>query len=483
MAGKQIQFYYKNVMADVIGPEHGITKQQLDELARQTTPLIPKIKDEILAGNSRYGLLSGDPQIAKSVKALVKQFKPKCENLVVLGIGGSALGNIALQNALNPFTYNLDNNKRRGPRLFVFDNVDPSHFGSFLDFITPRLGKTVFNVVSKSGQTAETASQFMIVQKILETRFGRDKLKDRVVATTDLEKGTLRKIATDAGLHTLVVPDGVGGRFSVLSAVGLFSAAMTGINIDQLLAGAADMHTRVTNPDFFKNPAAINAAIQIHYYNRNKRISVMMPYSSALYSFADWYRQLWAESLGKRYDLKGQEVYVGPTPVKALGATDQHSQVQLYREGPNDKVFTLLEIQDFGRKIKIPAPPTCPARGELGRTELSYLAKKDLGELLNAEKKATEYALCASNRPCLTVLFPKIDAYTVGQFIFLFEATTSFAGALLGVNTYDQPAVELGKHATFALMGKAGDYSPGKSYADFAAEIRSMTKLDEHFIV
>ena len=256
MAGKQIQFYYKNVLADVIGPEHGITKQQLDELAKQTTPLIPKIKDEILTGNSRYGLLPGDPQIAKSVKALVKHFKPKCENLVVLGIGGSALGNIALQNALNPFTYNLINIKRKGPRLFVFDNVDPAHFGSFLDFITPRLGKTVFNVISKSGQTAETASQFMIVQKMLETRFGKEKLKDRVVATTDLEKGTLRKIATDAGLHTLVVPDGVGGRFSVLSAVGLFSAAMTGINIDQLLAGAADMHTRVTNPDFFKNPAA-----------------------------------------------------------------------------------------------------------------------------------------------------------------------------------------------------------------------------------
>jgi glucose-6-phosphate isomerase len=475
MAGKQIQFYYKNVLADVIGPEHGITKQQLDELAKQTTPLIPKIKDEILAGNSRYGLLPGDPQIAKSVKKLVKQFKPKCENLVVLGIGGSALGNIALQNALNPFTYNLDNNKRKGPRLFVFDNVDPAQFGSFLDFITPRLSKTVFNVVSKSGQTAETASQFMIIQKILETRFGKDKLKDRVIATTDLEKGTLRKIATDAGLHTLVVPDGVGGRFSVLSAVGLFSAAMTGINIDQLLAGAADMHTRVTNPDFFKNPAAINAAIQIHYYNRGKRISVMMPYSSALYSFADWYRQLWAESLGKRYDLKGGEVFAGPTPVKALGATDQHSQVQLYREGPNDKVFTLLEIQDFGRKIKIPAAPK-------SAPELYYLAKKDMGELLNAEKKATEYALCASNRPCVTVLFPKIDAYTVGQFIFLFEATTSFAGALLGVNTYDQPAVELGKQATFALMGKAGEYN-GKPYADFAAEIRSMTKLDEHFLV
>jgi len=476
VADKQIKFYYKNVLASAIGHEHGISKEQLDDLAKQTTPLIPKIKDEITSRHVRYGFLPADDQIAKSVKKLVKQFKPRCENLVVLGIGGSALGNIALQTALNPYTYNLDNNHRKNPRLFVFDNVDPAQFGSFLDFISPRLGKTVFNVVSKSGQTAETASQFMIVQKLLEAKFGPARLKDHVVATTDLQKGTLRKIATEAGLPTLVVPDGVGGRFSVLSAVGLFSAAMSGINIDQLLAGAADMHARVTNPDFYKNPAAVNAAIQYHYYNRGKRISVMMPYSYALKDFADWYRQLWAESLGKRYALDGKtEIFVGPTPVKALGATDQHSQVQLYREGPNDKVFTFLEVQSHGRKVKIPAPPK-------SAPELAYLAKMDLGELLNAEKKATEYALMVNQRPCITVLFPKVDAYTVGQFIFLFEATTSFAGALFGIDTYNQPAVELGKQATFALMGKSGQYD-GKSYADFAADIRSKTEFDSKFVI
>jgi glucose-6-phosphate isomerase len=473
---KQVRFYYKNVLADVIGPEHGITSQQLNELAGQTTPLIPKIKDEIVSDKVRYGFLPADSQIPKDVKKMVRRFKSKCENLVVLGIGGSALGNIALQTALNPYTYNLDNNRRKGPRLFVFDNVDPAQFGSFLDFITPRLRHTVFNVISKSGQTAETASQFMIVYKMLETRFGREKLKDRIIATTDAQKGTLRKIATETGLPTLVVPDGVGGRFSVLSAVGLFSASMCGINIDRLLAGARDMHTRVTNPDFFKNPAAVNAAIQYHYYNRGKKISVMMPYSYTLKDFADWYRQLWAESLGKKFALDGSEVFIGPTPVKALGATDQHSQAQLYREGPNDKVFTFLEVRNHGRKLKIgPAPKCAP--------ELGYLARKDLGRLLNAEKKATEYALCASNRPCMTILFPKVDAYTVGQFIFLFEATTSFAGALFGVDTYNQPAVELGKQATFALMGKSGRYTPDESYADFAAKIRGKTEFDPGFVI
>ncbi|MBN2020301.1 MAG: glucose-6-phosphate isomerase [Sedimentisphaerales bacterium] len=476
MPDKQIKFYYKNVLADVLGPEHGITRDQLAGLAKQTTPLIPKIKDEIVTGSSRYGLLPFDPQIPKAVKKVVRQFKKRCENLVVLGIGGSALGNIALQTALNPYTYNLDPAARKGPRLFVFDNVDPAQFGSFLDFISPRLGKTVFNVISKSGQTAETAAQFILVRKILEARFGTKKLKNHIVATTDVQTGALRKIATEYQLPTLEVPAGVGGRFSVLSAVGLFSAAMTGINIARLLAGAADMHSRVTNPDFYKNPAAVIAAIQYHFYNRGKRISVMFPYSYALYGLANWFRQLWAESLGKRYSLDGREIYVGPTPVKALGATDQHSQVQLYRQGPNDKVFTFLEVENHCRILKTgPAPKCAP--------ELAFLAKKDLGQLLNAEKKATEYALCESNRPCLTVIFPQINAYTVGQFIFLYEATTSFAGALFGVNTYDQPAVELGKHAAFALMAKPGQYTPEKSYANFAQDIRAKTELDAEFII
>jgi len=193
----------------------------------------------------------------------------------------------------------------------------------------------------------------------------------------------------------------------------------------------------------------------------------MMPYSYALKDFADWYRQLWAESLGKRRDLAGRDVYIGLTPVKALGATDQHSQVQLYREGPNDKLFTFLQVENFDRELKTgPAPDP----------ELDYLADKDLSELFNSEKKATEYALLESKRPCLTVIFPEINPYTVGQFIYLFEVTTSFAGALFGINPYDQPAVELGKEATFALMGRPG-------YEQLARKIKPYTKIDEDFLV
>ena len=268
-----------------------------------------------------------------------------CENFVVLGIGGSALGNIALQTALNPYMYNLDQAQRKGcPRLFVFDNVDPAQFASFLDWLDGKLDKTIFNVISKSGRTAETASQFMTIRQKLIDRLGATGYKERIIATTDAKEGTMRKIADESGYRTLQVPDGVGGRFSILSPVGLLSAAVCGIDIDALLAGAAEMDKRVSSTDFYNNPAAINAAINRHYYERGKKISVMMPYSYALKDFADWYRQLWAESLGKSENLAGSKVHIGPTPVKALGTTDQHSQVQLYREGPNDKLFTFLKV-------------------------------------------------------------------------------------------------------------------------------------------
>ena len=171
MAGGQIQFYYKNVMAEAIGPEHGISEQQFDELAKKTAPLIPAIKDEIVSGNSRYGLLPANGQIAKDVGKLVKKFKPKCENLVVLGIGGSALGNIALQTALNPYMNSLDDRQRKGARLFVFDNVDPDQLGSFLEWISDRLDRTVFNVISKSGETVPIsgAQPYTSVKSIIDS--------------------------------------------------------------------------------------------------------------------------------------------------------------------------------------------------------------------------------------------------------------------------------------------------------------------------
>ena len=469
MSDSNIKLYYKNVTADVIGPYHGISPKQFDELADQTGPLIEELNEQRKAGKTMYRQLPYNEEYPAQVKAVAAELKGDCENFVVLGIGGSALGNIALQTALNPYMYNLDEKQRNGgPRLFVFDNVDPVQFASFLDWIGDKLDKTIFNVISKSGRTAETASAYLVVRKLLEDKLG-DKASQQIIATTDAKEGTLRKIADESGYRTLEVPDGVGGRWSVLSPVGLLSAAVCGIDIDSLLEGARQMDKRVSNPDFFSNPAAINAAVNWNYYNAGKPISVMMPYSYSLKDLSDWYRQLWAESLGKTKDLSGNDVFVGPTPVKALGTTDQHSQVQLYREGPNDKLFTFLQVSEFNRSVKMgPAPDCAP--------ELGYLADAEMARLFNAEKVATEYALLKDERPCLTVLFDKINAETIGQFIYLFEVTTSITGLLFDINAYDQPAVELGKEATFALMDRPG-------FEDMTQKITPIAEVDDNFLV
>lgn len=466
MSDAKIKLYYKNVMADVIGPEHGISDSTLDALAGKTVPLIGQLN----GARAAYRELPYNEDYPAVVKALAGEIKGACENFVVLGIGGSALGNIALQTALNPYMYNMDAGQRNGcPRFFVFDNVDPVQLSSFLDWVGDKLENTIFNVISKSGQTAETASQYLVIRELLEKRLGAEKAKDRIIATTDANEGTMRKIADDAGYRTLVVPDGVGGRFSVLSPVGLLSAAVCGIDIDALAEGAREMDKTVSATDFYANPAAINAAVNFHYYNAGKPISVMMPYSYALKDLSDWYRQLWAESLGKTKDLSGKDVFVGPTPVKALGTTDQHSQVQLYREGPNDKLFTFLQVNAFDRDVEIgPAPDAAP--------ELGYLAGSKMSKLLNCEKLATEYALLSDKRPCITVMFDKVCPETIGRFICLYEVTTSLAGLLFNINAYDQPAVELGKEATFALMGRADFKEMGK-------EIQTKMKVDKNFLV
>lgn len=449
---------YTNCLSDVVG-SHGIDAALLgagSTGAKAIAHHTARLETTRNTGWERWRGLIADPargEHIRAAKAAVAACRGKFETMVVLGIGGSALGNVALQNALNPPTWNLLSNEARkgAPRMFVIDNVDPDHFGAVLDFCASQPGGlkgTLFNVVSKSGETAETAAQFMIIREMLKTAIGPN-YASNIVAITDPAKGTMRQICDREKFVTLPVPDGVGGRFSVLSPVGLFSAAMCGIDIAALLEGAAAMDKRCSSPDISQNPAAMLAFLLVELGTRQgKPNHVMMPYSNALYLLADWYRQLWAESLGKQKDLSGETVFAGFTPIKALGTTDQHSQVQLYREGPNDKVIGLVEVAEFGKDVGVP-------RG-LGVDALMYLEGSTLGGLLNAEKRATEYALIESQRPNYTIRFPKIDATHVGEFIMLWQVATAYAGLLLNVDAYDQPAVELGKQATFGLMGRKG---------------------------
>lgn len=466
-----LQLYWKNATDRVVGKKHGISRLDLDRIAPQITQAHKAVVDQIKAGQLGYAQLPQHPTYPKQVKDMVAKYQPWCTDLVVLGIGGSALGNIALQSALNPSTYNiLSDKKRGGPRLFVLDNVDPCLVGDTLKFLGRRLKTTVFNVISKSGETAETASQFMIVRELLRKKVGDDFAK-QIIATTDMEKGTLHNIAKADGYDMMEVPGNVGGRFSVLSPVGLFSAAMCGIDIEALLAGAAAMKQRVEADfeDFRSNIGCMLAAIKhLMFTEKNKPMHVMMPYSNRLYLLADWYRQLWAESLGKQYDREGNEIFTGPTPIKALGTTDQHSQVQLYREGPNDKLTVFMDVAKHPVNVRVPDVfEDVPG--------LEYLRKAKLEKLLNAEKKATEYAMAVSKRPSVTLTFNSITPQSVGEFIYLYEFVTSLGGELLNINAYDQPAVELGKKATFALMGREG-------YEEMAKEMRRFCRTDKRYL-
>jgi len=466
-----IQLFWKSATDAAVGPDHGISLDELQQLKPRLCEAHRAIKDQVEAGKLGYAALPTHSEYPAQVKQLVEKYKATTTDLVVLGIGGSALGNVALQSALNPATYNLlSDAKRGGPRLFVLDNVDPALVADTMKVAARRGGKGLLvNVISKSGETAETASQFMIFRDLLKKKLGDDFAK-HIVATTDPEKGTLHEIAKADGYDMLTVPPDVGGRFSVLSPVGLFSAAMCGIDIDELLAGAAAMKERIATADCF-NPGCLLAGLSyLMTAVKGKPLHVMMPYSNRLYLLADWYRQLWAESLGKKFDRAGNEVFVGPTPIKALGTTDQHSQVQLYREGPNDKFTIFLDVKKHAKDVRVP-DDFADVPG------LTYLRKAKLSKLLNAEKVATEYAMAASKRPSITIQFDAVTPHSVGEFIYLFEFATSSMGELLDINAYDQPAVELGKKATFALMGREG-YGEG----DLAAEIKSFTRADKRFI-
>jgi glucose-6-phosphate isomerase len=449
MKNNQILFDYTFLLNKSVGDYHGISMDEVHEYRDKTLEFDAGLRAERKSGTIGFYDLPFDRKTVKDIKSYVKKHHRAFDTFVVLGIGGSALGNIALQSAINHPYYNLLGKKGRngGPRIFILDNIDPEYIAQFLDLISPH--RTLFNVISKSGSTAETSAQFLILSDLLKKKLG-DKFVRNLVITTDKDKGDLRKIAEDFKIHRFEIPPNVGGRFSVLSSVGLLTAAFARINIDKLLRGAADMLARCETPELTQNPAYLNALF--HYLmdtKKGKSISVMMSYSNALYYWADWYRQLWAESLGKNVDIHGNPVSVGQTPIKALGVTDQHSQVQLYTEGPNDKVFTFLSVEKYRKDINLP-------KFQGHYSSLEYLSGNTLSTLFNAELRATEFALTQRQRPSCRIIFPRIDEYTIGQFIMMYEIQTAFAGQLYNIDAFDQPGVEAGKRATYGLLGRSG---------------------------
>lgn len=440
---------YSNAMSNAVGPDNGLTDGEFSQRLKRGTRLMGELQAERATGGLAFLNLHRQEKEVADILAYVKERVMGVENFVVLGIGGSALGARALYTALCHPAHNLLSKKDRNgyARLFVLNNVDPEETRGIFDILAPK--NTIFNVVTKSGETTETLATFLIALGVLKRGLG-DRWKEHVVLTTDPEKGFLRKLAKQEGLRTFDVPPAVGGRFSVLTPVGLLPAAAAGIDIKGLLEGAAAMDKLCFSVAPKDNPAYICAVIN-HTLDtvKEKNILAMMSYSFALSGLAEWFRQLWAESLGKKFSLDKKIVHVGSTPVTAIGATDQHAQLQLFNEGPYDKLIVFLEVENFRRDFEIPALYS-------DFDETAFLGGKNLTQLLRAEKKGTELSLLGNRRPNYTIRLSDVSPRTVGAFILLFELATAIAGKLYGVNTFDQPGVTESKEITFALMGKKG---------------------------
>lgn len=369
-----------------------------------------------------------DKDLVSKIKKLAQE-KKKFKTCLVIGIGGSDLGARAVWHAMK--------DRANGMRLeFAGATTDPDDLAATLSRLD--LKSTLVNIISKSGDTVEPMSAFFVLRDMLIKAVGKKRSAGHIVATTDDASGSLRQLADEEGYATLPVPQNIGGRFSVLTAVGLFPLACAGVNISKMLSGAKRIRDEFVSGSPTQNDACRYAALHVHGDLHQKHpIHVLMPYSARLTLFAAWYRQLWAESLGK--DGKG------PTPVAAHGPADQHSQLQLYQDGPKDKIVTFIDVDSFASKLNVPnSAKKIPA--------LSYLAGTSFQDIIHAERTATAQVLSQNGRPNGTLSIPRVDEASLGALFMHFQIATAVAGSLYGINAYDQPGVEASKQAMRALL-------------------------------
>ncbi|MFH1227436.1 MAG: glucose-6-phosphate isomerase [Planctomycetota bacterium] len=461
---------FNNILDSRLGAVHGLKLADFNALITDNEIVCKQVAAERAQGQHAFlNLPYQDEAIIDRIEELALTRARKIDDFVVLGIGGSALGAITLHNALHPPFYNILPVKARGkwPRLQVLDNIDPEETSALFKLVKPK--KTIFNVISKSGETTETTASFLIALKFIKNACGK-RWPEHLIVTTDAEKGFLRRFANKEGVTTFETPAKVEGRFSVLSSVGLVPAAFTGIDIRKLLKGAELLDQSIKNTLPESNPAFIAALVNYLYdIKKNKNMLVIMPYGWQLKGLADWFRQLYPESLGKRLDLNKNEVNVGPAVLSSLGTTDQHSQIQLYNEGPNNKLIVFIEIANFKSKIAI--PNVLP-----NEENNSFLAKHRLAELMQIEKRATEYALTRNQRPNYTIRLDEVSPETIGGMFYFFELLTAYAGKLYKINPYNQPGVESGKRATFGMLGREG-------YTGETVDVNNILTKDDKWII
>ncbi|MDH5547672.1 MAG: glucose-6-phosphate isomerase [Gammaproteobacteria bacterium] len=414
-----------NLTRDSIG-EGGITVEEIQALSPRLDNLRVRIKDWM---SSRKPTFLNLPQTMdlEELKRKGQRIAGSFSRTVVFGIGGSSLGGEMLVRILGD----------KSPRNYVsfYDNVDPS---TLVELETVDWSDTLLLVISKSGNTAETLSQFLTVLPTMEHQLGDEAIANHVLVITENRDGALYDLAKRLKIEIIEHPP-VGGRFCVLSVVGLLPAYIGGVDIDGVMEGARAMAARCASEDILKNPAFFNGAAQYLHAERGRTISVVMPYADNLRFVVNWFRQLWAESLGK-IDANGR--HRGLTPTEAHGVTDQHSQLQLLLEGPDDKLVTFLSNPGFrfmGRRI--------PMRFQ-DIPAIKPLAGHTIGELFVSELKATRTTLSRRGRPNRTFALLEQDAYALGELIILLEMETVVVAELMGIDAFDQPAVEESKMLT-----------------------------------
>ena len=467
---KNIKFDFNNMFDFNIGRIHGVTETDLKKIARKAgnahehlLSIMKNAQTRLSVGLEWTQLPFQDKQILQRIKHIGKEFSDHYEHIIFLGIGGSYLGLKAAQDALVSPYYNEFSSVRGGrPKIyFEGNNIDPATINVLLHNLNPR--KTGVVVISKSGETTETKVGFDIVAAWLKKTCG-EKYGRHIVAITDPCAGTLRRKVDEAQKrdslsfrHFPLYP-GVGGRFSEFN-MGLFHLAVIGAAVEEVLAGAADMYRRCTIADMYKNPAQLYAVLHtILYTQKRKPLAVIMPFGERLKSTADWYAQLLAESVGKKYQRiivktpDGKEAWIddvkkiiqyGRTPVPCRGTNDLHSIQQEIMEGENNKIITFLRIEHAAHDLIV------PQTGD-------FLAGRTYTELLCLAQQATEWAVVQEQRPNNTIIIPELRPYTWGQLLFFFEMATAYEGELANINAYNQPGVESYKNYMYYKLGKAG---------------------------
>ena len=455
---------FTNCLSEAIGATHGLTKSEVDTLVAK----FPKHHENVddLRANGESGFFDLPYQDLGELKSLLKKHQGKWDNLVIVATGGSSLAARSLLGALGHSAHNLLEPKARkgAPRVFFASNPDPKALSELVEVLD--LKKTLFNVISRNGGTSETLAMFLWLAETLKKKSGKGALSSQVVITTEREKSPLMEIAKQEKIDTLPIPANLAGRFAVLGNPGLFAAGLCGIDVQDLLAGAGDMDKRCRHGDAFRNPAYMHSLV--HYLltrKRRKTMHVTFSFSNRVHAVGEWYSHLCAVSLGKMLNRKGKAVHVGPSPTASLGTFDLHGQMQLICEGPFDKVVTFITVKDHGAKLVSPAAyPKLEAVG--------HLQNADFTTLLDHGYWGAEQHITVAGRPNMTIQLDVVDERNIGGLYYLLQLSTAMSAELYGIDPFDQPGVEHGKHATYAQSGRAGFEDLGKRIKDYRLKPR-----------